>query len=168
MRLSSSALRVICTHAQNLKYLNFDQDIISSCIHMLGQLSKLKFCSIRRVNSVDAVINTFAKGNVPIEWLLLSGRCLSGENLMSIASLKRMRLNIYNTDVSYNVPQTLLRTQPALENLEFNGKRYKCFRVISLIHMMHMWCFHSIWMSIKTIQRKTLTLVWIIQVELDL
>lgn len=47
-------------------------------------------------NKNFAVINAFAKGNVPIECLRLVGSRFSGENFMTINTLKMLHLTIHN------------------------------------------------------------------------
>lgn len=69
---------------------------------------------------MDAVINAFAKGNVPIERLSLHGRRFFGENLMTINTLKKMKLSIDSGP--HTVREILLRAQPALEDISVEIK----------------------------------------------
>lgn len=120
--LSTSMLHTICTYSQNLEYLRMESKKISS-LNILGMLQKLKSCFLHSVDSVDAVINAFAKGNVPIECLRLVGSRFSGENLLTINTLKILNLTIHNGFSI--VSEILLRTQPALEDLKVQNEYLK-------------------------------------------
>lgn len=119
--LSASVFRAICKYSQNLNCLSLDfekgisLDMNLLGMNLLGTLLKLTKCRIERVDSIDAVINAFARANIPIEFLDVFGNHFSGEHLMTINTLKVLHMTSSNK--SCTVPKILFKTQPSVKNL---------------------------------------------------
>lgn len=114
--LSASVFSNICKYSKNLNFLDLRiEKLVSEDMNLLASLLKLTRCHIYNVDSIDAVINAFARANIPIESLVVDGNRFSGEHLMTINTLKMLMMTSSNK--SCTVPEILLKTQPSLKNL---------------------------------------------------